>query len=399
MEAKERVAARTSWGLRRVLALSLGPAVGLGIARFGYALLLPSMRTDLEWTYAAAGSMNTANAVGYLLGALAAAPLAGRIQVRHAFWIFLLVTVFALFASGLTADFTLLLLLRFLAGLGGAVVFVTGATLVSHLGGDSKGGSALALGLYFGGVGLGILITAIGLPALLAHDVGSWRLVWMMLGLVSFLALFVAGPAALRSAEPSGRPAGSRGRLFRASLLPSLLAYFLFGLGYITYMTFIFAFMRAQQVSTWQLSLFWALLGASVFVAAFVWRPLIDRARGGAALATLLVVVALGAAVPLASTSLTGVLLSGVLFGGSFLSVVSTVTAIVRRSLPAHAWVAGIALYTIFFSVGQILGPLLSGALADVSGDFRSGFLISAGLLLVAAALAPFQAEPKSANG
>jgi predicted MFS family arabinose efflux permease len=53
------------------VALSLGSAIALGLARFSYALLLPPMRLDLAWNFAQAGAMNTANAFGYLLGALA----------------------------------------------------------------------------------------------------------------------------------------------------------------------------------------------------------------------------------------------------------------------------------------------------------------------------------------
>src|SRR4051794_28977179 len=61
-----------------VLALALGPAVTLGLARFSYALVLPGMRADLHWTYTQAGGVNTVNALGYLLGAVAAAPVVGR---------------------------------------------------------------------------------------------------------------------------------------------------------------------------------------------------------------------------------------------------------------------------------------------------------------------------------
>jgi MFS family permease len=48
----------------------MAAAVSLGMTRFAYALLLPPMREDLSWTYTVAGSMNTFNAVGYLIGAL-----------------------------------------------------------------------------------------------------------------------------------------------------------------------------------------------------------------------------------------------------------------------------------------------------------------------------------------
>ena len=52
-------------------ALALGAAVSLGLARFAYALVLPPMRADLGWSYTTAGAMNTLNAAGYLVGALA----------------------------------------------------------------------------------------------------------------------------------------------------------------------------------------------------------------------------------------------------------------------------------------------------------------------------------------
>jgi hypothetical protein len=62
-----------------VFGLAMGPAVALGLARFAYALLLPSMRTDRGWSFADAGAMNTANAAGYLAGALDTAFCLGRI--------------------------------------------------------------------------------------------------------------------------------------------------------------------------------------------------------------------------------------------------------------------------------------------------------------------------------
>src|SRR6185295_9792157 len=64
-------------------ALALGTAVSLGLARFSYALLLPPMRADLGWSYFTAGAMNTANAAGYLAGALAAPRWLARHDARR----------------------------------------------------------------------------------------------------------------------------------------------------------------------------------------------------------------------------------------------------------------------------------------------------------------------------
>jgi predicted MFS family arabinose efflux permease len=65
--------------MRRVVRaglIALGPALALGVARFAYGLMLPAMKVDLGWTYAQAGWMNTANAIGYIAGAFTAGRMA-----------------------------------------------------------------------------------------------------------------------------------------------------------------------------------------------------------------------------------------------------------------------------------------------------------------------------------
>ena len=50
------------------LGLAAGPASAFAFARFAYAVLLPPMQADLDWSYATAALLNTTNAAGYLLG-------------------------------------------------------------------------------------------------------------------------------------------------------------------------------------------------------------------------------------------------------------------------------------------------------------------------------------------
>ena len=59
------------------------------------------------------------------------------------------------------------------------------------------------------------------------------------------------------------------------------------------------------------------------------------------------------------------VLLSGIVFGGVFLSVVASTTALVRHNLSAHDWPAGISAFTVVFAAGQIIGPVMVGWIAD----------------------------------
>jgi MFS family permease len=158
------------------IGLSIGPLVALGLARFAYALLLPAMRADLHWSYVQAGAMNTANAAGYLLGAVAAAPLAGRLGGRRLFCAGIFGTAVALIGCGAVTSFSALLLLRFGAGVFGALSFVLGASLATEAGaGSPRARQAFFISVYFAGAGLGIALSAAIVPTALSAGAVGWR--------------------------------------------------------------------------------------------------------------------------------------------------------------------------------------------------------------------------------
>mgnify|MGYP000022204965 CR=1 FL=1 len=170
------------------LALSLGAAVSLGITRFAYALLLPPMREDLGWSYTLAGGMNTINALGYLLGALATPVLLrrqapGRLLLGGA----VLATVF-MGLCGFFLDAPSLLLQRLLAGVASALIFIAGGLMAARLGALDAPRSGLLLGLYYGGTGVGIVLSAVLVPWVLeqaATQLHAWRWAWWLLALAS----------------------------------------------------------------------------------------------------------------------------------------------------------------------------------------------------------------------
>jgi predicted MFS family arabinose efflux permease len=378
-----------------VVGLAMGPAVALGLARFAYALLLPAMRADLGWDFAEAGAMNTANAAGYLAGAVVAAPVAKWAGDRRLFAVGLLLTAITVAASGLTADFSMLLALRLAAGFTGALAFISGAGLVAAAAtGDSRTRAPTLLGLYFGGAGIGIIASAVAVPSLL--DTVGWRGGWLMLGALAIAAAALGCLVLRRSPEPA-RAAGDRagGGWSPRAMAHSLFAYGLFGAGYIAYATFIVAYLRSDQgFSAASVSLFWSILGLASVAAAFLWGPILSRLTGGRGTAATISVVMIGAAVPLVWSRPAGAYLSAILFGGSFLSVVVAVTAFARRAAKPHAWTAVIAVFTVAFGLGQCIGPILSGALSDGPSGVRSGLWLSVGLLAAGSIIAAFQGEP-----
>lgn len=377
-----------------VAGLAMGPAVALGLARFAYALLLPAMRADLGWSFADAGAMNTANAAGYLAGALIAAPLGRRVGDKPVFAGGLFFTALSVAASGLTSSFALLLVLRTVAGLTGALAFVVGAGLASAAAaGGRKSRAPTILGVYFAGAGLGVTASALAVPPLLAAM--GWRGGWLALGALSLIATVYGWRALGRTPEPSYVVRSTRGGWSPRFMAYELLAYCLFGAGYIAYATFIVAYLRSDiGFTSGPITAFWAILGIAAVVAAFAWGPVLGRLKGGRGAAATIGAVTIGAVLPLIWPVPTGVYLSSVLFGGSFLAVVAAVTSFARRAAKPHAWTAAIAALTIAFGIGQCIGPVLSGALSDGPSGIRSGLWLSVGILALATLVAALQAEP-----
>ena len=83
--------------------------------------------------------------------------------------------------------------------------------------------------------------------------------------------------------------------------------------------------------------------------------------------------------------------MSGVLFGGVFLSVVASTTALVGHNLPSSRWAQGISMFTIVFALGQIVGPTVTGWISDGPGGLARGLVASAIALWLGAVLASRQ--------
>jgi len=373
-------------------ALALGAAVSLGLARFSYALLLPPMRADLGWSYLLAGTMNTVNAAGYLVGALAMPWLLTRHPARTLLVAGSVGAAVALAAHGLVSSDAALLALRGLTGVASAATFVAGGLLAAQLvqapGADAAGvRPGLVLGIYYGGTGLGIVVSALAVPPLVARAVPhAWQAAWFALAAVALVATVVMAWAT-RHRRGAAQAAGARERFRWRSLGWGLAGYFMFGLGYIGYMTFVVTLLREQGLAGPTVTAFYVLLGVGVMASSWVWAGLLQRHRDGAPMAWLNGLLALATLLPVLSAHPAAVFASGALFGGVFLSVVASTTALVRHNLPAAAWPAGIAAFTIVFAAGQIVGPSLVGWVAD-GGGLARGFAVSAGVLALGALLA-----------
>ena len=381
--------------LATALALSLGAAVALGLSRFSYGLLLPPMRADLGWSYLLAGAMNTFNALGYFLGALATPALMRRLGVWRLLLIGSVLASLFMLMSGLVSGTATLFLQRVCAGVASAFIFIAGGVLAARLGSMHSQRAGFYIGLYYGGTGFGIALSALLVPSALAsaqaHGAAhAWQWPWLALGIACLLATAImALPAKAIGEAP--RALDTPRRFAWRDFLPSLAGYFMFGVGYIGYMTFVIALLKQQGMSPALITVFYTVLGLAVVASSRIWARMLDRYKGGESLAILNGVLGAATILPALTSLVPVVFFSGLVFGAVFLSVVASTTALVRHNLPQQSWTAGISAYTTVFALGQIVGPIVVGWIADGPAGLERGLIASAIALFIGAALAARQ--------
>ncbi len=386
--------ARDSLLFAAIFAMAI--AVVNGFARFAYALLLPVMRQDLAWDYALSGWLNTSNSLGYGVGGLLGALLALRCKPSLLFITGLLTTTTTLLLCGLTESLYWMLAWRFLAGVGSAWVFACGGALVSVHYRHDPARSGAAIAVYYAGGGLGIALSGVVLHPVLGQLV-SWQTGWLLLG--GAAALMMVWPVYL--AWKSGQQTPSNTLNFHAEPQASttslsidwwhyrtiMAAYWLFGVGYIVYMTFVIAWLKDMRLGTTASTGLWILMGLAALVSGRIWRGAMSRWWPTRTFAATTVCTCVGSILPLLSPTWPMLVLSVLLVGGSFFMVPGSVMALIRATLPQSVWSKAMSLSTMVFAAGQAVGPVAAGQIADSAG-LNAALLAGAGALLLSALLA-----------
>ena len=321
---------------RLILILSLAPIVGLGIGRFAYSLVLPDMRDALGWSYSAAGFMNTINAAGYLAGALVASRLIKRFGLSATVRWGTMACVVSLALCALSGNFVVLSFARLLVGVGAAAGFVAGAALAATIAQSQPERANFLLSLFYAGPGLGILSSGLIAPFMLqAFGPGSWWIVWWAMTLLSIVDDASAAAGAVWMPTPAS-PMRSPAKFAIRPVLIYLIGYFLFGAGYIAYMTFMIAYVRDAGGGASAQSAFWCLIGAQRVRDAMGVAPRAGaRQRRRLAPRSFSASTPIGAALPLLGQSPAWLATSALVFGVSFFAVVDrprlSCASIIRR--------------------------------------------------------------------
>ncbi len=358
-------------------------AAAMGIGRFVYTPILPVMVEALGISKAAAGLVASANFLGYLLGALAAAN--SRLRGSRRGWLLwaLVASALSTGAMGLVGSMAPFLPLRFLGGAASAFVLVFASSLV--LDRLAAAGRSSLSAVHFAGVGFGIAFAAVLVSASRALG-ADWQALWLVNAAAALAAaLFVAlllpiGP------EPT-MPRGANDHGSARGLGALVTAYGLFGFGYVVTATFIVAIVRTSPAIAPLEPIVWIIVGVSAIPSVVLWGRVgrwIGVARGFA-LAALVQAAGVAANVLWATPS--AMLAAALLLGGTFMGM-TALGLVGARRLARGDPRRILALMTASFGLGQILGPGFAGFAHDLTGSFLMPSIAAALALVVAALLA-----------
>ncbi|OZC49398.1 MFS transporter [Rhodococcus sp. RS1C4] len=357
-------------GGRRVsLTAAAGLAAAMGVGRFVFTPLLPIMVDSAGVTPSSGAVIATANYTGYLVGAILLS-LRPTLNSTTAFraWVALLVAseVAMAFADG-TLVFSIL---RFVAGLASAAVFLGCASTVARHVGASPG-------IAFGGVGAGI--AASGVLTLVAAQHLSWQALWI--ASAALTAVVISPTFALEIRAESRRPSGNVGpspqghRIWRVLLA----AYFLEGLGYIIVGTFLVAAAGGHGSSSVG-PVVWIVVGCAAVPATVLWHAVAQRITPPRALVAAFGLQTVSAILPAVSDSPAVALVAAVLFGGTFMGI-TMLTMGMAAGLPIGRTAATL---TTVYGIGQVMGPLV---VAPALGDsYSTAFVVAAVVLALGTA-------------
>lgn len=358
-------------------------AAGMGIGRFVYTPVLPFMEAALGLTKPQAGFIASVNFLGYLLGALAAAWSALPGGRRGWFLGALGVSAVTTGAMGLTTSMALFLGLRFVGGAASAFVLVFASALVlDRLAAAGRPGLSA---LHFAGVGVGIAVSAVIVTGLSAGG-ADWQAQWIVSGAVALLALVAVIWLVPREtgAERPGAAAQSSG--FDRRLTALIVAYGLFGFGYVITATFISTMVRTVPDLRSIEPVVWLIFGLAAIPSIALWTWIGRRWGNDRSFALACIVEGIGVALSVLTTNALVVLLGAALLGGTFMGI-TALGFIYARDLTAGDPRRSLALMTAAFGLGQMVGPTFAGVTYGFGDSFLLPSLVATAALLVSAGL------------
>lgn len=359
--------------------------LALGVARFAYTPLLPLMQQQAGLGLADGGWLAAINYAGYLSGALIAASISDLVLKDRLYRIGMLVAIASTVMMGLTTDLWVWLASRYLAGLSSAAAMLLGTGLILNW--LMRHNHRAELGIHFSGIGLAI--SGCSAAVWLMTPTLDWREQWFAF---STLACLLVIPALrwLPAPDTSGLTASGQ-KLVDNPPSPTYLrlfmaAYFCAGVGFVVTATFIVAIINGLPGMAGQGTKIFLAIGIGAAPACISWDFIARRIGDLNALILAAGLQIVGILMPVAVDGLLPAIFAALLFGSTFVGMVSLVLTMAGRFYPTKP-AKMMGKMTISYGIAQIAAPAVTGWLASGSGHYAGGLWLAAGIMLIGTAL------------
>jgi len=351
--------------------------IAVGIGRFSYTPILPYMISELNLTTTEAGLIASSNYLGYLLGSLI--PIFPQFpkNIRSIFIYSIFISIISLFAMGLTNTFEVFILIRFIHGIFSAFVLILGTSLiVSHV---QKKGKIFLGTAHFSGVGLGMALSAI-VVSYLGFLNFTWDELWFSIGILAIMLSFqIIKFTPIQKAEVKYNLKSKNKTSLGFSLIT--ISYGLYGFGYVAFGTFISTMSRLTPGLEKTEPYVWFVVGVTGIPSVFFWNWFGSKIGNDIGLFLANLILGLGVLFSVLINNEFGIFISCILFGLSFVPITSMCLLEGQKRF-SGSFIVSTAILTFSFSIGQMIGPYLSGLLTDYYGSFFLSMIIS-GIVLI----------------
>jgi len=384
----------------------------LGLARYAYTMLLPAMQTGLGLAYDRMGFIGTGNFAGYLAAVLLAPSLIRRFRPRAVIAAGLVLIAACMIGISRSHGFTTVCVLYVLVGMGGGFANIPLMALITYWFRSEQRGKAA--GLVIGGNGVAIIFAGFLIPLLnRTYGADGWRTGWLVIGLISLVvaacaAAFLRNHPSDLDLEPVGRPLlppadqlKPREHHGDGKILLSLgMLYLVFGATFMVYGTFIVTTMvKEYGFSEAKAGLYWSWVGFFSLFSGVGFGALSDRIGRKKGLALVFGIQAMAYGLAGIKLGSVGLAVSIILYGLAVFAIPAIMAAAIGDYLGLARAATAFATVTIFFAVGQTIGPAAAGMIAGATGTFTTAYRLAALLTVCAAVFAATLPPPPAAEG
>jgi predicted MFS family arabinose efflux permease len=368
-----------------LLAGILALVVGVGVARFAFTSLLPAMLEN-HLSISFAGVLASINYVGYLTGSIFSIFIKDIHAKVKSFRFGLALCVITSLILAFTQNDTLWLLSRLFAGFGAAMALVVGSAIVmSKLQNTNK---TKAMGIHFSGLGFSILIADLVMRSVFIYS-DNWQHAWFALAIAG--TVFGCYSAYILSCDKKASDKVIRHTFDRSLFNPLViilaLAYFTEGVGMVVQATFLPDIVNSLEGLSGYGGYAWLAVGLAGIPSCIIWMRLAHRYNSIDIMMVAMALQVIAILIPTFSANILLNLISGVLYGGTFIGLVALFMNF-GGQLAGKNPVFIMGTITAAYGVGQVVAPLYCVALIEHFNNYNAAlyltaFIVCCGILLL----------------